>query len=161
MEEQINNLYREIAETINELIPEDWEDFYFNGEVENGEGGVFFFFKPTNKHDYVYCRDILKKYNINSEIYNELMRNLLKATNSLKNLFLENGQEPWFSITMKLTSKGKLNIEYDYTKWRESQFGPSDRLEYWESKYLNNIPQDESDRIKIDRMKKFENNDFG
>lgn len=156
MEEKMNDLYREIAEIINELIPEDWEDFYFNSEVGNGEGGVFFFFKPTSKHDYVYCRDILKKYNINSDIYNELMRNLLKVTNSLKNLFLENGQEPWFSITMKLTSEGKLNIEYDYTKWRESSFGPSDRLEYWESKYLNNIPQDESDRIKIDKMKEFE-----
>lgn len=39
----MNVLYRKIAETINELIPEDWEEFYFNGEVENGEGGVFFF----------------------------------------------------------------------------------------------------------------------
>ncbi|WP_237100213.1 immunity protein YezG family protein [Paenibacillus azoreducens] len=57
---------------------------------------------------------------------------------------------------MKLTSEGKLHIEYDYTKWGESNFGPSDRLEYWESKYLNNIPQNGSDRIKIERMKKFE-----
>ncbi|MGE7022131.1 immunity protein YezG family protein [Solibacillus cecembensis] len=158
MEEQMNGLYREIAMTINELIPEEWEDFYFNGEVENGEGGVFFFFKPINKHDYVYCRDILKKYNINSEKYNKSMRSLLEITNNLKDMFLENDQEPWFSITMKLTSEGKLNIEYDYTKWRESKFGPSDRLEYWESKYLNNFPQDESDRVKIEKMKEFENN---
>lgn len=158
MEQQMNDLYREMAETINELIPEDWEDFYFNGEVEDGEGGVFFFFKPKNKHDYIYCRDILKKYHINSEVYKKSMRKLLKVTNDLKNVFLENGQEPWFSVTMKLTSEGKLNIEYDYTKWGESNFGPSDRLEYWESKYLNNIPQDESDRIKIDKMKEFEIN---
>nr|WP_256124160.1 immunity protein YezG family protein [Paenibacillus chitinolyticus] len=27
MEQQMNDLYREIAETINQLIPEDWEDF--------------------------------------------------------------------------------------------------------------------------------------
>lgn len=158
MEEQMNALYREIAETINELIPEDWEEFYFNGEVENGEGGVFFFYKPTNKKYYVYCRDILKKNNINSQIYKDLMRGLLETTNSLKNVFLDNGQDPWFSITIKLTSEGKLKIEYDYTKWKESSFGPSDRLEYWESKYLNNIPQDEGDRIKIDKMKEFENN---
>jgi hypothetical protein len=49
MEQQMNKLYREIAVIINELIPLDWEDFYFNGEVENGEGGVFFFFKPLNE----------------------------------------------------------------------------------------------------------------
>ncbi|EGL15895.1 hypothetical protein HMPREF9413_3469 [Paenibacillus sp. HGF7] len=57
---------------------------------------------------------------------------------------------------MKLTSEGKLNIEYDYTKWGESDFGPSDRLEYWESKYLNTVPQDETDRIKMDKMREFE-----
>ncbi|EPD83700.1 immunity protein YezG family protein [Paenibacillus sp. HGH0039] len=156
MEQQMNDLYREIAETINQLIPEDWEDFYFNGEVENGEGGVFFFFKPINKHGYVYCRGILKKYNVDSEIYKKTMRRLFKVTNDLKNIFLEDGQEPWFSITMKLTSEGKLNIEYDYTKWGESDFGPSDRLEYWESKYLNTVPQDETDRIKMDKMREFE-----
>ncbi len=154
----MNNLYRIIAETIDQMIPVKWEDFYFNGEVENGEGGVFFFFKPINENDYVYSLDIPIRYNINSDEYTQLENKMFKVTNDLKNLFLENGQEPWFSITMKLTSEGKLNIEYDYTKWRESNFGPSDRLEYWESKYLNNIPQDESDRIKIDRMKEFENN---
>lgn len=81
------------------------------------EKGCFLFFKPINKHDYVYCRDILKNYNINSEIYKKTMRKLLKVTNDLKNIFIEDGQEPWFSITMKLTSEGKLNIIYDYTKW--------------------------------------------
>lgn len=156
MEQQMNKLYREIALIINDLIPVEWEHFYFNGEVENGEGGVFFFFKPVNQPEYIYCRDILRQYNISKETYNNSMRSLLSLTNDLKKLFLENGQEPWFSITMKLTSEGKLNIEYDYTKWGESKFGPSDRLEYWESKYLNHIPQDENDRIKIEKMKEFE-----
>lgn len=156
MEKKMNDLYRIIAETIDQMIPVEWAEFYFNGEVENGEGGVFFFFKPINVDDYVYSLDIPNKYNINSNEYNQLENRLFKTTNDLKNIFLENGQEPWFSITMKLTSEGKLHIEYDYTKWGESNFGPSDRLEYWESKYLNNIPQNGSDRIKIERMKKFE-----
>ncbi|MFE4572863.1 immunity protein YezG family protein [Paenibacillus chitinolyticus] len=155
MEQQMNDLYREIAETINQLIPEDWENFYFNGEVENGEGGVFFFFKPKNGSEYIYSLDIPNRYDVKDE-YDQLETKLFKITNDLKNLFLENGQEPWFSITMKLTSEGKLNIEYDYTKWRESDFGPSDRLEYWESKYLNTVPQDETDRIKMDKMRGFE-----
>lgn len=158
MEKKMNDLYRKIAEIIDHMIPLEWDEFYFNGEVENGEGGVFFFFKPKNEDDYVYSLDIPNNYDINSDEYNLLENKLFKVTNDLKNVFLENGQEPWFSVTMKLTSEGKLKIEYDYTKWGESNFGPSDRLEYWESKYLNNIPQDESDRIKIDKMKEFEKN---
>lgn len=152
----MNELYRTIAETIDKMIPVKWDDFYFNGEVENGEGGVFFFFKPENASEYVYSLDIPNRYNVNSDEYNQLETKLFEVTNDLKNLFLENGQEPWFSITMKLTFEGKLNIKYDYTKWEKSKFGPSDRLEYWESKYLNHIPQDENDRIKIEKMKEFE-----
>lgn len=154
----MNNLYREIAETVDQMIPTEWEDFYFNGEVEDGEGGVFFFFKPKNGEDYVYSLDIPSRYNINLDIYNQLEDKLFRAIIDLKNVFLENGQEPWFSMTMKLTFEGKLKIEYDYTRWGESGFGPSDRLEYWENKYLNNIPQDESDRIKINKMMEYEKN---
>lgn len=154
--EKMSELYRTIAENIDQMIPVKWDDFYFNGEVENGEGGVFFFFKPRNESEYVYSLDIPNKYNVNSDEHNQLEAKLFKVTKDLKNLFLENGQEPWFSITMKLTFEGKLNIEYDYTKWEKSNFGPSDRLEYWESKYLNHIPQDKNDRIKIEKMKEFE-----
>ncbi|KAA8756965.1 immunity protein YezG family protein [Paenibacillus sp. UASWS1643] len=156
MEQKMNELYRTIAEIIDQMIPVKWEDFYFNGEVENGEGGVFFFFKPENGREYIYSLDILNRYNVNSEEYNHLETKLFEVTNELKNLFLNEGQDPWFSITMKLTSKGNLNIEYDYTNWGESNFGPSDRLEYWESKYLNHIPQEENDRVKIEKMKEFE-----
>ncbi|MFB6367855.1 immunity protein YezG family protein [Paenibacillus elgii] len=156
MEQKMNELYRTIAEIIDQMIPVKWDEFYFNGEVENGEGGVFFFFKPENESEYVYSLDIPNRYNVNTDEYNQFETKLFEVTNDLKNLFLENGQEPWFSITMKLTFEGKLNIEYDYTKWEKSNFGPSDRLEYWESKYLNHIPQDENDRIKIEKMKEFE-----
>lgn len=114
MEQKMNELYRTIAEIIDQMIPVNWEDFFFNGEVENGEGGVFFFFKPENGSEYIYSLDIL---NVNSEEYNHLETKLFEVTNELKNLFLNEGQDPWFSITMKLTSEGKLNIEYDYTNW--------------------------------------------
>jgi len=156
MEQKMNQLYRTIAEIIDQMIPTKWDDFYFNGEVENGEGGVYFFFKPENESGYIYSLDIPNVYNVNPHEYTHLETKLFATANDLKNLFLENEQEPWYSITMKLTSAGKLNIEYDYTKWGKSNFGPSDRLEYWESKYLKHIPKDEIDRIKIEKMKEFE-----
>ncbi|WP_353057164.1 MULTISPECIES: immunity protein YezG family protein [Paenibacillus] len=46
---------------------------------------------------------------------------MFRAINDLKNIsLLENDQEPWFSMTMKLTFEGNLKIEYDYTKWGKS-----------------------------------------
>ncbi|PZT55553.1 immunity protein YezG family protein [Paenibacillus silvae] len=156
MEKKMNELYRTIAEIIDRMIPVQWEDFYFNEEVENGEGGVFFFFKPENESEYIYSLEIPGRYNVNSDEYDQLENKLFEVTNDLKNLFLDDGQDPWFSMTMKLTSEGKLSVVYDYTKWGESTFGPSERLEYWESKYLGHMPEEEEDRIRIEKMKDFE-----
>lgn len=33
MEKELNKLYREIAETVNEMIPEEWEKFYFYAQI--------------------------------------------------------------------------------------------------------------------------------
>ncbi|MCC2444171.1 antitoxin YezG family protein [Bacillus cereus] len=37
---------------------------------------------------------------------------------------------------MIVTSEGKLKIYYGYTKWYQSTFGPNDRVDYFEYKYL-------------------------
>lgn len=40
---ELNKLYNKIAQQVNDMIPTEWDNFYFNGEVKEGEGGVFFF----------------------------------------------------------------------------------------------------------------------
>lgn len=39
----MNKLYREIAETVNEMIPEEWEKFYFYAQISETGGGTYFF----------------------------------------------------------------------------------------------------------------------
>lgn len=34
---------REIAETVNEIIPEDWNKFYFYAQISENGGGTYFF----------------------------------------------------------------------------------------------------------------------
>ncbi len=64
-ERKINELYNQIAQKINDMIPTDWEHFAFNGEVKNKEGGVFFFFKSVDNEEYIYSHHIPNLYNIN------------------------------------------------------------------------------------------------
>lgn len=37
MEKEMNKLYREIAETVNEMIPEEWKRFYFYAQISDDE----------------------------------------------------------------------------------------------------------------------------
>ncbi len=66
---ELNKLYNEIAQQINDMIPTEWNNFCFNGEVKDEEGGVFFFFRPKDKVQYVYSHYIPRLYNIDRRSY--------------------------------------------------------------------------------------------
>lgn len=40
---ELNKLYKEIAQQVNVIIPIEWSNFYFNGEVKDKEGEFFLF----------------------------------------------------------------------------------------------------------------------
>lgn len=42
MEKILNDLYRQIAETVNEMIPESWGKFYFYAQISDDGGGTYF-----------------------------------------------------------------------------------------------------------------------
>lgn len=48
-ETELNELYKEIAQQFDDIIPTEWGHFYFNGEVKEGERVVFFFFTPKGE----------------------------------------------------------------------------------------------------------------
>lgn len=50
-ETELNELYKEIAQQVNDMIPTEWDNFYFNGEVKEGEGGVFFFLRQKVRNN--------------------------------------------------------------------------------------------------------------
>lgn len=150
---QLNELYNEIAQQVNDMIPIDWNNFYFNGEVKGEEGGVFFFFTPKSEEQHVFSHYIPRLYSVDKRDYNKELHKLFKLTVELQKVFIENKQEPWFSVTLLVNDTGKLNVHYDYTKWYESEFGPTDRIKYFEYKYINNTRLDLN---LLERMKEFE-----
>ncbi|EEM91930.1 immunity protein YezG family protein [Bacillus thuringiensis] len=156
-ENELNKLYRKIAEKINDMIPVEWEEFYFNGEVKDGEGGVYFFYTTLDeKQEYKYSHYIPRMYNVDRKIYNQFLHELFDLTVQLQQVFIDNQQEAWFSVTMIVNSEGKLTVRFSYVNWNDSEFGPSDRIEYFEYKYLNRELTDEIDKELMARMKKYE-----
>lgn len=152
-ETELNRLYKEIAQQVNDMIPTEWDNFWFNGEVKDEEGGVFFFFKPKGEEQHIYSHYIPKLYSVDKRAYNNELHRLFKLTVELQKVLIDNDQEPWFSVTLILDHTGKLNVHFDYTNWHESGFGPTDRIKYFEYKYIN---QNEAQQDLIERMQKFE-----
>ncbi|PFX85858.1 immunity protein YezG family protein [Bacillus toyonensis] len=156
-ENELNKLYRKIAEKINDMIPVEWEEFYFNGEVKDGEGGVYFFYTTLDeKQEYKYSHYIPRMYNVDRKIYNQFLHELFDLTVQLQQVFIDNQQEAWFSVTMIVNGEGKLTVRFSYVNWNDSEFGPSDRIFYFEYKYLNRELTDEIDKELMARMKKYE-----
>ncbi len=152
---KLNKFYNEIAQQINDMIPTDWDSFYFNGEIKNEAGGVYFFFKPKDEEQYVYSHFIPKLYNIDKTAYNKELHRLFQLTVELQKHFIENNQEPWFSVTLIVDESNKLNVQFDYTNWHDSEFGPADRIEYFRYKYLKQN-KEQLDIYLVKKMKEFE-----
>ncbi|MFP9131361.1 immunity protein YezG family protein [Niallia sp. BSM11] len=154
-ETELNELYKEIAQQVNDMIPTEWDNFYFNGEVKEGEGGVFFFFTPKGEEQHIFSHYIPKLYSVDKRAYNKELHKLFQLTVELQKVFTDNDQESWFSVTLILNDTGKLNVHFDYTNWHESEFGPTDRIKYFEYKYISQN-KEQLDFDLLERMKEFE-----
>lgn len=120
--------------------------------------GSFFFFRPKDKEEeYLFSHFIPKLYGVDKKIYNKELHKLFELIVKLQDVFIKNEQEPWFSVTLLLSDKGKLNVHFDYTNWHKSEFGPTARIKYFEYKYVS-YNKEELDVDLIERMKKFEEN---
>ena len=70
------------------------------------------------------------------KIFKELLDELYENFERLKKLFIENNQEPWTSCEFDFNNEGKLNVSFDYIDWKNSEFGPLARENYYEYKSL-------------------------
>ncbi|AWC30837.1 MULTISPECIES: immunity protein YezG family protein [Bacillus cereus group] len=152
MEKEMNQIYREIAETVNEMIPEEWRKFYFYAQISETGGGTYFFYNTLeDEQSYKYSLEIPYEYEIDKEYYKLKDRTLFELSDKLRKVFKDNQQELWYSFTLSLDSNGKLNVHYDYTNWFDTDYSFDDQLVIWEHKYLGTEPDDSESKDLISR----------
>ncbi|WP_413372755.1 immunity protein YezG family protein [Paenibacillus taichungensis] len=148
----LNELYNEIAITVDKMIPENWSEFSFYAQVSNDGGGTYFFYSPVNSPEiYEYSLKIPQKFQIDQREFEESEMKLLNLAEKIRKVFDDNDQELWYSFTLSLDSTGKFNINFDYTNWYKTDYGFSDQLKIWKYKYLNIMPNDERGQFLINR----------
>ncbi|WP_367386837.1 antitoxin YezG family protein [Bacillus vallismortis] len=154
METILNNLYKEIAETVNEMIPEQWEKFWFYAQVSETGGGTYFYYNtPDEPKDYKYSLEVPFIFTIDEDDFTEKKRKLFDLSEKLREVFKENDQELWYSFTLSLERTGKLNISFDYTDWFSTDYSFSDQQIIWKHKYLGEEPSDTSLKGIIEKYK--------
>ncbi|MRC31546.1 DUF600 family protein [Bacillus thuringiensis] len=160
MEIKLNRLYREIAETVHAMIPEEWEKFYFYAQISEAGGGTYFFYNNfRNKQNYKYSVEIPFKNEVNEEEFERKEDSLYKLSKELRDVFKDNQQELWYSFTMSLEHSGEFNMHFDYTNWLETEYSFSDQMIIWKRKYLGEVPINENDKALINKYdNEFPNN---
>ncbi|TKI63149.1 DUF600 family protein [Lysinibacillus mangiferihumi] len=149
MEKEMNRLYREIAETVNEMIPEDSNKFYFYAQISENGGGTYFYYNTFENKQYKYSLEIPFKYQIDEDEFERKEDVLYKLSKKLRKVFKDNEQELWYSFTMSLESSGKFKLYYDYTNWFDTDYSFSDQMIIWKNKYLGEVPNDENYKALI------------
>ncbi|MGD7043349.1 antitoxin YezG family protein [Jeotgalibacillus proteolyticus] len=150
MEKEMDRLYKEIAETVNEMIPEDWKKFYLYAQISENGGGTYFFYNTRENDKYMYSLEIPSKFQIDEDEFERKEDLLYKLSKDLRQVFKDNQQELWYSYTMTLESSGAFKLHYDYTDWFETEYSFSDQMIIWKYKYLDEKPNDKKDKAMLD-----------
>ncbi|HDE0256608.1 TPA: TIGR01741 family protein, partial [Staphylococcus aureus] len=107
-EEKLSQMYNEIANKISSMIPVEWEKVYAMAYVNERSGEVFYNYTEPRSDELFYYTSVLNKYNIPRSEFMDSVYELYKQFDNLRELFIEEGLEPWTSCEFDFTREGKL-----------------------------------------------------
>ncbi|HFQ1732006.1 TPA: TIGR01741 family protein [Staphylococcus aureus] len=154
-EEKLNEMYNEIANKISSMIPVEWETVYAMAYVNERSGEVFYNYTEPSSDELFYYTSVLNKYNIPRSEFMDSVYELYKQFDNLRELFIEEGLEPWTSCEFDFTRDGKLNVSFDYIDWVNSEFGPSGKENYYMYKKFGVLPETEYEINKVKEIEQY------
>jgi uncharacterized protein (TIGR01741 family) len=151
MENKLSELYNKIAQKINSMIPIEWNELYYLGEVEKGKlsWSSVFYFTESDYKVIVKSHDIPTKYNVPQQIYDKLLSELNELLIELYTCFESNEQELWEQVCLTLNSNGKFNVNFTYDVMNENDGGQLKREIVWAYETFGSIPKEGSYSRKV------------
>lgn len=139
-------LYQQIAETINDMIPEEWNKVFAYAEVKEDVSKVDFYYYSEGKEKPVYVLEITDLFEIEENYLDILRYKLSDYFEELWNEFVRNHQEVWTSLTFILDRTGEHKIDYNYEDL--SDVDDFERQVIWRYNYLGIEPSKEKKRAR-------------
>ena len=139
MQTGARKVFKDIYNSITNLIPEKWEKIcLYASFIENLKGEMYFYYFPKKliKSKPINCYEIASKFGIDEGTYNEELSKLYTKVKRLKQYV----KTPWSNATI-IIEKNLFTIEFHYENLRSSKYSDEQRHIIWCYKYLN-IPID-------------------
>ncbi|CAA3951918.1 Uncharacterized conserved protein [Staphylococcus aureus] len=154
-EEKLSEMYNEIANEICGMIPVEWEKVYTIAYVNDRGGEVVFNYTKPGSDELNYYTNISRDYNVSEEIFDDLWMELYRSFKKLRNIFKEEGHEPWTSCEFDFTREGKLKVSFDYIDWINSEFGQIGRQNYYKYRKFGILPETEYEINKVKEIEQY------
>lgn len=151
MTNEINELYSEIAEKINEMIPIEWNKFFYLGEIEREKASwssVFYFINAETK-SIMKSHDIPSVFNVSEDIYEELLEELDELLLKLYDCFSNEGYDVWGQISLTVEENGEFNADFIYDSISDSEYGQAEREIIWAYETFKFLPKEKTYSRKI------------
>lgn len=148
-EQQLDRLYKRIAEGVAETIPEEWSKVYLYGEVVEGAQTAYFYYYPEHIGKPIYSHEITELFIVSELEYTEKWHRLVNLIQELWRAFKDNGQETWTNLTMVFDKVGKFNIDFNYDDL--SKIDSHERKTIWKYKHLGIIPKSNSGKKHLEK----------
>lgn len=147
--EPSNEVYQEILNTINEIIPVNWENVLLYAEILDDSREVYFFFNTNKQQEYIYSHDIPDIFEVSENIYDDLLINLQDSFKKLRDEFKINEQKTWTNLTLKIKNRNQFIIDFNYDDVLNSHYNTYQRMAIWEYENLGYLPEDEEDKEAV------------
>ncbi|WPC42634.1 immunity protein YezG family protein [Clostridium sp. JS66] len=135
----------------------EYEKIVFDGVLINGVEGINFYItlKETD-NKYFSFNEVVKMKNSTDEEVVILKEALYDIIDELRNLYVNNDREEWFSIMISDESEIGVDWEFTYSNWYQLKYNTEDINNYFKYVYLDIQPQDNEKKELILKMKKHE-----
>ncbi|HFU9365660.1 TPA: TIGR01741 family protein [Staphylococcus aureus] len=154
-EEKLSQMYNEIANKISSMIPVEWEKVYTMAYIDDEGGEVFYYYTEPGSNELYYYTSVLNKYDISESEFMDSAYELYKQFQSLRNIFKEEGYEPWTSCEFDFTKEGELKVSFDYIDWINTEFDQLGRQNYYMYKKFGVIPEMEYEMEEVKEIEQY------
>ena len=158
-EERLGELYTKIAQMVNNMIPLQWETFFLNARLSDGGWATVYFYyrKPNSNGELLYSGNIPTDHNIKHTAYTMVLLDLIKLVQELRQAFIDEDQDAWYSFAMTVSSQGKMDAEFGYVDWQQSEYQEDELMNYHIYKHIDKKYIDSTEWVKMEEMVQYEN----
>lgn len=148
----MNRLYQQIADTVVEMIPEEWSRVLLYAQVNEESAIVYFYYYPKGNNSPEYSLDITGKWDVPAAEYSTLEKKLYDLFIGHWREARAQGLPAWTNLTLRLDRSGSIEIDYDDSD-KESSDAYED-LVIWKYRNLDMKP-DSSNKRDSDIIHKY------